>query len=67
MFYRRYMFVVDNLCFKTKKEAKKYIERYNKKNHKKLTETDIEVKLVHVHMVSAKEMLEKKRKREGSY
>lgn len=67
MFYRRYMFVVDNLCFKTKKEAKKYIERYNKKNHKKLTETDIEVKLVHVHMVSVKEILEKKRKREGSY
>lgn len=67
MFYRRYMFVVDNLCFKTKKEAKKYIERYNKKNHKKLTETDIEVKLVHVHMISVKEILEKKRKREGSY
>ena len=66
MFYRRYMFVVDNLCFKTKKEVKKYIERYNKKNHKKLTETDIEVKLIHVHMVSAKEILEKKREREGS-
>lgn len=67
MFYRRYMFVINNLCFKTKKEMRKYIERYNKRNRKQLSESDAETKLIHVHMVSVKEMMEKRRKEEGSY
>ena len=67
MFYKRYMFVVNNLCFKTKKEAMDYIKRYNKKNHKKFAETDIEVKLIDVHMVSVKEISRKRKEREGSH
>ncbi len=67
MFYKRSMYVINNLCFKTKKEVKDYIERYNKVKDKKLTEADIEVRLIHVHMVSIKEMTEKRRKERGSY